>query len=81
MLGKQNIAIRGHVEEESNFNATLTLMAKKNSILHNHLEKATPAAKYTSPEIQNEILYLAAKQILDIIIADCKKSVLRVHRQ
>ena len=81
MLGKQNIAIRGNVEEESNFNATLTLMAKKNSILRDHLEKATPAAKYTSPEIQNEILYLAAKQILDIIIADCKKSVLRVHRQ
>ena len=75
MLGKQNIAIRGHVEEESNFNATLTLMAKKNSILRDHLEKATPAAKYTSPEIQNEILYLAAKQLLDIIIADCKKSV------
>ena len=56
MMGKQNIAIRGHVPEESNFHATISLIAKNNSILRDHLEHARPTAKYTSPEIQNELL-------------------------
>lgn len=51
MMGKQNIPIRGHVPEESNFHAILSLNAKQNSILRNHIEQARPTAKYTSPEI------------------------------
>ena len=54
MMGKQNIPIRGHVPEESNFHAILSVNAKQNSILRNHIEQERPTAKYTSPEIQNE---------------------------
>ena len=63
MMAKQNIAIRGHVPEESNFHATLSLVAKHNSILRNQLEHARPTAKYTSTEIQNELLDIAASKV------------------
>lgn len=52
----------------------LSLNAKQNSILQNHIEKARPTAKYTSPEIQNEIFDIAASQILNAIVADCRKA-------
>ena len=74
MMGKQNIPIRGHVPEESNFHAILSLNAKQNSILGNHIGQERPTAKYTSPEIQNEILDIAASQILNAIVADCRKA-------
>lgn len=74
MMEKQNIAIRGHVPEESNFHATLPLIAKSNLTLRDHLEHAGPTAKYTSPEIQNEILDIAASQILNSIVADCTRA-------
>ena len=74
MMGKQNIPIRGHVPEESNFHATLSLTAQQNSILQNHLEQAGPTAKYPSPEIQNELLDIAASQILNAVVPDCKRA-------
>ena len=74
MMDKQNIPIRGHVPEESNFHAILSLNAKQNSILQNHIEQERPTAKYTSPEIQNEILDIAASQILNAIVADCRRA-------
>lgn len=73
-MGKQNILIRGHVPEECNFHATLSLTAKHNSVLRNHLEKAGPTTKYASLEIQNEILDIAASQILNAVVADCKRA-------
>lgn len=60
MMGKQNIAIRGHVP--------------CNSILRDHQEHARPTAKYTSPEIQNELLDIAAFQILNSIVVDCTRA-------
>lgn len=74
MMGKQNIPIRGHVPEESNFRATFSLTAQQNSILQNHLEQAGPTAKYPSPEIQNELLDIAASQILNAVVPDCKRA-------
>lgn len=74
MMGKQNIPIRGHIPEESNFHAILSTYAKQNSILRNHIEQERPTAKYTSPEIQNEILDIAASQILNAIVADSRKA-------
>lgn len=73
-MGKQNIPIRGHVPEESNFHAILSLTAQQNSILQNHLEQAGPTAKYPSPEIQNEVLDIAASQILNAVVPDCKRA-------
>ena len=76
MMGKQNIAIRGHQEEDSNFMAMLSVLAKENSVLRNHLENAPRISKYRSPDIQKEIIFFSAKQILDGIIDNCKKSVI-----
>ena len=76
MMGKQNIAIRGHQEEDSNFTAILSLLAKENSVLRDPLENAPRISKYTCPDIQNEIIFFSAKQILDGIIDNCKRSVI-----
>lgn len=76
MMGKQNIPMRGHVPEESNFHANfqLSLTAQQNSILQNHLEQAGPTAKYPGPEIQNEVLDIAASQILNAVVPNCKRA-------
>ena len=72
MRGKHNIPIRGHVPKESNFHAILSLNAKQNSMLQNHIKQERPTAKYTSPEIQNEIL--DNSQILNAMVSDCRKA-------
>ena len=74
MMGKQNIPIRGHVPEESNFHAILSCNAKQNSIFWTHIEQARPTAEYTSPKIQNEILDIVASQILKAIVVECRKA-------
>ena len=76
MMGKQNIVIRGHQDEDSNFMAMLSLLAKENSVLRDHLENAPRISKYTCPDIQSEIIFFSAKQILDGIIDNCKRSVI-----
>lgn len=73
-LARQNVALRGHIPEESNFNAILALVAKHNSTLRNYIDNARSNAKYTSPDIQNELLDIAAQQSLNRIITACKKA-------
>lgn len=74
LLGKQNIAIRGHTEDKSNFMACLQSKARHDTILENHLENAQAHAKYTSPEIQNELLTICANQLVSRIISECRQS-------
>ena len=76
MMGKRNIAIRGHQDEDSNFMMMLSLLAKENSVLRDQLENAPRVSKYTCPDIQNETIFFSAKQILDGIINNCKRSVI-----
>ena len=76
MMGKQNIAIRGQQDEDSNFMAMLSLLAKENSVLRDHPENAPRISEYTCPDIQNEIIFFSAKQILDGIIDNCNRSVI-----
>ena len=71
MMGKQNIAIRGHQDEDGNFMAMLSLFAKENAVLRDHLENAPRISKYTCLDIQN-IIFFSAKQILDGIIDNCR---------
>ena len=54
----------------------LSVLAKENSVLCDHLENAPCISKYTSPDIQNEIIFFSAKQILNGIIDNCKRSVI-----
>ena len=60
------------------FMAMLSLLAKENSVLRDHLENAPRISKYTCPDIQNEIIFFPAKQIFDGIIDNCKRSVIYV---
>lgn len=73
-MARQNISLRGHVPEESNFNSLMALVAQHNSTLRHHLENVRGNAKYTSPEIQNELLDLSAQLIVNNIASDCKKA-------
>ena len=59
MMGKQSIAIRGLQDEDSNFMAMLSLLAKENSVLREHLENAPRISKYTCPDIKNEIIFFS----------------------
>ena len=59
MIGKQNMAIRGHQDEDSNFMVMLSLLAKENSVLRDHLENAPRISKNTCPGIQNEIIFFS----------------------
>ena len=56
--------------------AMLSLLAKENSVLRDHLENVPRISKYACPDIQNEIIFFSAKQILDGIIDNCKRSVI-----
>ena len=75
LLARQNIAIRGHSAEESNFQATLKYASQYNDAIRDYLANARYNAKYTSPEIQNELLELCASQILSSIVRDCNNAV------
>jgi hypothetical protein len=64
MLARQNICIRGHLEEDSNFIEMLSLFwQKKTQFCVTTLKTHLVFPRYTSPDIQNEILHFAAKQI------------------
>jgi len=74
LCGKQNLALRGHEVKDSNFVALLHNRAKDNKILADHLAFADPNKKYTSPDIQNELITLCADQIIMSIVQDCNDS-------
>ena len=61
MIGKQNLAIRGHQDEDGNFMAMLSLFAKENSVLRDHLENTPRISKYTCPDNQNDIIFFFSK--------------------
>ena len=55
--------------------AILQYLATEDEVLHNHLTcPVNPKAKYTSPDIQNELLSIIGKQIRDKLIQYCNNS-------
>ncbi len=74
LCGKQNLPFRGHTPGDGNFEAILAFKAKDNPELAHHLEHCSPRAKYTSPKIQNELIDLCAKQIIQGLVRDCNES-------
>ena len=71
----QNIAQRGHDESENsenkgNFIELLAVVGKFDVIVDKKLQSISGNAKYTSPEIQNEIIQLIAKSIRNEINAE-----------
>ncbi|XP_060574771.1 zinc finger MYM-type protein 1-like [Ruditapes philippinarum] len=71
LCGRQNIAIRRHQDDRSNFAAIHQLQAKDNTVLRDHLEHDNPRTKYTSPEIQNELISICGEIISKTIVEAC----------
>ncbi len=74
VLGRQGLAIRGNTDERSNFMAMLNFCAETDPLLAEHLQKADENMKYTSHQIQNEIVDLQGGQILEKILSWVKKA-------
>lgn len=74
LCGRQNIPIRGHTEEKSNFMAILQSFAKDDPLLSQHLAIHDKKATYTSPDIQNEIIKLCGDHVRDTIVQSCNNS-------
>ena len=76
MMGKENIAIRGHQDEDGNFMAMLSLFAKENSVLRDHLENAPRISNIHVRISRTTSYFFSAKQIFDGIIDNCRRSVI-----
>lgn len=72
LCAKQNIPLRGHTSENSNFNVILNAFAKNDEILSEHLASAHYNAKYTSPDVQNELIGICAEQVKEKITSSCR---------
>lgn len=73
LLSKQNIPFRGHTEINSNFFAILNAFAQTDDVLAEHLANAHYNAKYTSPDVQNELINVCANQLKEQLLSDCRK--------
>ena len=74
LCSQQNIPLGGHTEDDSIFIAILHNTAQTDKVLSYHLQNADPRAKYTSPEIQYELISLYCKQTTSSISRDVHKS-------
>ena len=77
-MGKRGIALRGNWdakqrEKDGNFSFFLNWMAKTDDDLAQHLKFAPRTQKYTSSQIQNEIISLEEKEIRDRIVQQIPK--------
>ncbi|XP_062576880.1 52 kDa repressor of the inhibitor of the protein kinase-like [Saccostrea cucullata] len=74
LCARQNVAIRGHTEERSNFIVILKLKSENDPILREHLSAGKDRATYLSPQIQNELIDLCARQIRDTLVTACNSA-------
>ena len=71
---RQNIALRGHISETSNFHSILNLLRKRDPVLDNFLNRSPRNAQYISPQVQNELIRLIGQQIQRSILADVREA-------
>lgn len=89
LCGNQNMALRGHEEDKSNFIALLKYRSKDNQLLREHLESKSACSSdsntngtkeskgntsYLSPEIQNEIIGICGDIISNDIVQACNSA-------
>ena len=72
VCGKQNIPLRGHTEEKSNFIALINYRAETDQIMATHLQNSPPNTRYLSPTIQNELIDICGRQLQQDIVSECK---------
>ena len=71
-LARQGLALQGNDDKESNFFQLMKLRGKDDSNIELWIQKKTD--KYTSCDIQNEILDLMAKSVLREIVDQIKQA-------
>ncbi|XP_060063626.1 zinc finger MYM-type protein 1-like [Ylistrum balloti] len=74
LCGRQNIAIRGHTEEKSNFWAILNVLCADDLVVQDHISNPNAQLKYTSPDIQNELIEILASHVTKAITLQIKES-------
>ena len=69
LCAKQEVALRGHDESEysGNFHSLLKLVGANDDLVRKWLEGSLGNAKYTSPEVQNELLAVMGEMVLETI--------------
>lgn len=72
-FGRQGLALRGHNDEESNFTQILKLRSHDQSEITDWLAKKG-GDKYTSPEIQNELLTLMSQAVLRVVASQLQQA-------
>lgn len=82
-LAKQNLALRGHREDDTstnigNFLELVHLLAKYDPVLREHLVRIkmgqNMSLTYMSPEIQNELIEILGKKLRQVILARVQKA-------
>nr|XP_013189863.1 unnamed protein product [Amyelois transitella] len=82
-LAKQNLALRGHIENDTstnrgNFLELVNLIAKYDPVLREHLVRSKMCGKisitYMSPQIQNEFIAILGDNVRQHIIGQIKKA-------
>ncbi|CAH1101700.1 unnamed protein product [Psylliodes chrysocephalus] len=75
LCGKRDLALRGK-EEDGNFEELLKFRVESgDKLLENHLATCSKTAKYTSHQIQNQLIELCGKVIRQHIIDEANESV------
>ena len=72
LCGRQNLPIRGHTDETSNFRALLEFKAENDDLLRKHLNSQSP--RYVSPTVQNELLNICGNIIRDKVVSTCNNA-------
>ena len=72
--GRQNVVIRGHTDDRSNFVELLNMKAERDPILTEHLVGGDPRKKYLSLTIQNELIDVCGDQIRDSLATACNSA-------
>jgi Domain of unknown function (DUF4371) len=81
LCGKQDIALRGHNENEvsqnrGKFREILELQRTENKETNEIFSKLHTNANYQSPEIQNKLISVVGAAITDMIVKDVNESVM-----
>ena len=79
LCARQEIALRGHDETEEslnpgNFRALLTFIGNHDKIGRKRIKEGPQNSKYTSPEIQNELLGVMGDMVLQTISNEVPKA-------
>ena len=79
-MGQRNIPYRGHnwdkitKREDGNFDLLVHWKAEDKPVLKQHFASAAYNAKYLSPDIQNEINYIAGEGVLEVILSKTRSA-------